>query len=288
MHETQRSVSEWADRTFGAVSSVASSLAVANEKAAFLIRELCEDASPAIVDEAATVLACLYRTASVVGIDLDEATDAVPVSFVSGKTKVQLASLACSSITFTIASTVETPTSCAKWGVFAQLAQAAACCRQIASMEGNDIEAALDRIMARWRRQHWTPDGTGHGTPVRVGEDIDKAAAGLATAVGLDWTLLDDAEAVGDEWEMGSARNVTRETFRNLARGAIEAAPASPLLSFTYTNWKGVTERRRVRLLGLRRGKTPWHPKEQFLLRAFCLDRGAEREFAVSDIHSMR
>lgn len=57
-----------------------------------------------------------------------------------------------------------------------------------------------------------------------------------------------------------------------------------------YTNWKG---ERRERLItprqgGIFWGSNEWHKEPQWLLRAFCHEKKAERVFAVKDIHSWR
>lgn len=54
-------------------------------------------------------------------------------------------------------------------------------------------------------------------------------------------------------------------------------------LKFTYTNWKGETSERWATPLSLRWGATKWHPKAGWLMLAFDHNKGAEREFALSD-----
>lgn len=61
-------------------------------------------------------------------------------------------------------------------------------------------------------------------------------------------------------------------------------APAGAPLTFTYRNWRGEVSERHVRIIGIRFGSSEWHPEPQLLLRAFDLDKGEEREFAVNDI----
>lgn len=55
-------------------------------------------------------------------------------------------------------------------------------------------------------------------------------------------------------------------------------------LTITYTNWRGETATRRIQPIGFFYGETSWHPKPQWLLRALDVDRGLERDFAVSGI----
>lgn len=53
-----------------------------------------------------------------------------------------------------------------------------------------------------------------------------------------------------------------------------------------YTNHRGVLETRKVLPFKVRFGSTEWHKEEQWLLKAWCYERKAEREFAVKDIHN--
>jgi len=62
-----------------------------------------------------------------------------------------------------------------------------------------------------------------------------------------------------------------------------ELAEAQPL-TIQYTNWKGDTRERRILPKAVRFGATKWHPEPQFLLRAFDVEKNAEREFALKDI----
>lgn len=58
----------------------------------------------------------------------------------------------------------------------------------------------------------------------------------------------------------------------------------SKTLSFEYTNWEGKTAVRKVIPVKLWYGKTEYHPKEQWLLKAIDVEKNAERDFAVKDI----
>jgi predicted DNA-binding transcriptional regulator YafY len=57
-------------------------------------------------------------------------------------------------------------------------------------------------------------------------------------------------------------------------------------VAIVYTNHRGETDTRRIIPLELVFGSTPYHPEPQWLLRAIALDRGEERHFACSNIHS--
>lgn len=52
-----------------------------------------------------------------------------------------------------------------------------------------------------------------------------------------------------------------------------------------YTNWQGVRSTRRILPLSVVFGATEWHPEPQWLLHALDLDKQAERDFAMRDIH---
>lgn len=51
-----------------------------------------------------------------------------------------------------------------------------------------------------------------------------------------------------------------------------------------YTNWKGETAEHTIQPLELWFGATEYHPGEQWLLRAYDLEKNAERNFAMKDI----
>jgi len=53
-----------------------------------------------------------------------------------------------------------------------------------------------------------------------------------------------------------------------------------------YTNYKSETAERTIIPLELWFGSTEYHKEEQWLLKAFDLDKKAERNFAVKDIKS--
>lgn len=55
-----------------------------------------------------------------------------------------------------------------------------------------------------------------------------------------------------------------------------------------YTNWREETEERKVKPLELYFGTHDKHPEPQWILRAFCEARGAERHFAMLRISSWK
>lgn len=65
--------------------------------------------------------------------------------------------------------------------------------------------------------------------------------------------------------------------------GAALAEAAEQMIRFTYTNWKGETAERRAVPIYLFFGTTEWHKEPGWLLRAFDMDKLAERDFALKD-----
>ena len=58
----------------------------------------------------------------------------------------------------------------------------------------------------------------------------------------------------------------------------------APTLQFVYKNWKGETNNRIVIPYDIWFGSTEFYPKEQWLLRAYDIEKCAERNFALRDI----
>jgi len=52
---------------------------------------------------------------------------------------------------------------------------------------------------------------------------------------------------------------------------------------FFYTNYRGERSIRTAVPVILLWGSTEWHPRPQWILTAFDLDKGAERSFALED-----
>jgi predicted DNA-binding transcriptional regulator YafY len=55
-------------------------------------------------------------------------------------------------------------------------------------------------------------------------------------------------------------------------------------LQFRYKNWQGVTAMRSVEPIKIWYGETQFHKSKQWFLKAFDLDKKAERNFAMRDI----
>lgn len=71
MSETQQSISQWADETFGGAGSNARVAARANEEMAELLRALtADDSHPKAAEEVGDIVIILYRLATRLGVDL--------------------------------------------------------------------------------------------------------------------------------------------------------------------------------------------------------------------------
>jgi hypothetical protein len=51
----------------------------------------------------------------------------------------------------------------------------------------------------------------------------------------------------------------------------------------TYKNWRGKTSLRKVIIKSFRFGTTEWHKEPGWLMRAWDVEKQAEREFALAD-----
>jgi len=59
------------------------------------------------------------------------------------------------------------------------------------------------------------------------------------------------------------------------------------IVKIVYTNYRGETAERKIIPIELWFGSTEWHPEEQWLLKAFDLDKKAERNFALKDVKNL-
>src|SRR4051812_21068783 len=66
----------------------------------------------------------------------------------------------------------------------------------------------------------------------------------------------------------------------------VEASVSERVVVIDYTNWRGRREKRTIRPRWLWFGSTEYHPEPQWLLCAFDGDKEADRDFAMSGIHS--
>lgn len=59
-------------------------------------------------------------------------------------------------------------------------------------------------------------------------------------------------------------------------------------VTFTYTNWKGVTRQRSAILSRMFWGSNEWHPEPQWLVESYDLEERASRTFALKDMKNIR
>ena len=57
-------------------------------------------------------------------------------------------------------------------------------------------------------------------------------------------------------------------------------------VQIVYTNYKGATGTRHVIPIEILFGHNEWHTEDQWLMRAFDIEKSAERTFALKDIQS--
>jgi predicted DNA-binding transcriptional regulator YafY len=55
-------------------------------------------------------------------------------------------------------------------------------------------------------------------------------------------------------------------------------------VKITYKNWQGEISTRRILPISISCTSNEWHPEEQWLLKAYDLDKDATRSFAMKDI----
>ena len=59
-------------------------------------------------------------------------------------------------------------------------------------------------------------------------------------------------------------------------------------LRISYTNYRQETRERIILPKEIGYGSTQWHPEEQWLLKAVDVEKGEDRDFAMSDIHAIQ
>jgi hypothetical protein len=63
----------------------------------------------------------------------------------------------------------------------------------------------------------------------------------------------------------------------------LNAIKGDPALSCMYRNWRGEVSERHFRIREFWHGSTEWHLGRCLLLRAFDIDKQADRDFCVAD-----
>jgi hypothetical protein len=100
-----------------------------------------------------------------------------------------------------------------------------------------------------------------------------------------------DAHGAGvREYPRAAPLRIALALLRLFENGETVPAPCpdpsddGPALSFRYRNHRGEVAERRVRPIHVWYGSTEHHPYAQWLLRAYDLDKQAERDFALHDV----
>lgn len=67
---------------------------------------------------------------------------------------------------------------------------------------------------------------------------------------------------------------------------SIQTVNDSMEVRIRYTNHRGQTKDRRIIPEKIEFEMTQWHPKAQWILHAFDIDKNAKRSFALNDVQS--
>lgn len=159
MPETQDSVIEWADRTFGKLDSNARAVVRAIEEMTELLRLLVTDpADPRVGEEIADVIIVLYRPAARLGGSIRLVPADAP------HTPLRAAATAGVSLHHLLVDLAQND-ACREAFYYLQRAVCYLC--RAATELGVDVQAEIDRKMAVNRARSWKLDGTGHGYHVK-------------------------------------------------------------------------------------------------------------------------
>lgn len=173
MHETQESISAWAEETFGPAESLARVAARANEEMAELLRAITAGKPyPKIMEEAADVAIVLERFAEIGGFDDARQTGHAlgVIDRVGAKSgALEIATFANLSLAMLMddmtddrPGTVCGDRSGSLYLVFHAL-------YRLVTVLGGELDHAIDAKMEINRVRRWTKDGTGHGYHERAG-----------------------------------------------------------------------------------------------------------------------
>lgn len=124
-----------------------------------------------------------------------------------------------------------------------------------------------------------------HGFFTSFLDDNNPAERKTGIDAGLAWSKAAELVVLYLDFGMSSGMKYALARHVQAAR-PIEARllTREHFLTFDYKNYKGELARRRARVKSFYWGRTKWHPKDQILMKAHCLDRNEERNFAVSDM----
>ena len=118
-----------------------------------------------------------------------------------------------------------------------------------------------------------------HGFFTQYLDDDNPVERKLGIEAGLRWAK--NADFIAYYLDLGLSNGMRYALVKHAqAERKIEARLLSKgELCFSYTNHRGELDRRSVHPHFFYWGKTEYHPKEQVLMTAFCLDRNEDRRF---------
>lgn len=184
--ETQDTIREWTDKTFGTVSTTPRVAVRAQEELVELLRALTSENYDKAPEECADVVIVLCRVADRLGERLDFCmTSPGAVSHERALRHAAHASSMLASLIDGMARGVRSPV----FGARDVARSVAACCAWL----GADMLAEIDAKMQINRARVWKLDGSGHGYHVRAGEAV---GADLRVALSPDSTESEAAAAV--------------------------------------------------------------------------------------------
>ena len=124
-----------------------------------------------------------------------------------------------------------------------------------------------------------------HGFFTHFLDDADPAQRRAGIMAGLEWSKAAEAVVYYLDRGMSDGMRFALEKHTQAAR-TIEARLLSGdhCLHFEYVNHRGEKAQRRARFKAFYWGRTEYHPRDQVLMKAFCLDRNEERIFAAGDM----
>ena len=67
-------------------------------------------------------------------------------------------------------------------------------------------------------------------------------------------------------------------------KASVPSFEANQVIKVEYTNWRGESAIRTIVPINLKWRSTEWHPKAQWLLKVWDVDRNDYREYALKDI----
>lgn len=165
MRETQYTISDWAQSTFGPVGSDIMVASRANEELAELIKVLVVNPSdPSAVEEAADVAIVLYRLATRLGYHVGDLSD---LASPEGEPSVLALALKANHHMATVMyylSSFSRPNLITSM----ELRDLYICLYRIAAMYGKSLPEEIDRKMEINRARVWALDGHGQGYHVKT------------------------------------------------------------------------------------------------------------------------